>query len=66
MKSVSVNVEDVRPGDIALHHRGLDEREVTRIEQDMYGTWHVWLRIEPLLAGPFPAENYDFIRRVEE
>ena len=66
MKTVSVNVEDVRPGDIALHHRGLDGREVSRIEQDPDGVWHVWLRIEPLLAGPFPAENYDFIRRVEE
>ena len=66
MKTVRVNVKDVRPGDIALHHRGLDGREVTRIEQDPSGVWHVWLWIGQRQAGPFPAENYDFIRRIEE
>ena len=66
MKTVSVNVKYVRPGDIAQHHRGLDEREVSHIEQDQDGVWHVWLWIKPLMAGPFPAENYDFIRRAEE
>ena len=66
MKRIRVKVKHVRPGDTALHYLGLDGREVSRIEQDPDGEWHVWLRIEPLLAGPFPAENYDFIRRVEE
>ena len=66
MKRVRLKMKRVRPGDTALHYLGLDGREVSRIEQDLNGAWNVWLRIEPLLAGPFPAENYDFIRRVEE
>lgn len=66
MKTVRIKVKRVRPGDTALHHRGLDGREVSRIEQDLYGVWHVWLWIGQRQAGPFPAENYDFIRRVGE
>ena len=66
MKRTHVKVEHVRPGDIALHHRGLDGREVSLIEQDPDGVWHVWLWIGQRQAGPFPAENYDFIRRVIE
>ena len=66
MRSVSVKTERVRPGDTALHHRGLDGREVSRIEQDLNGVWHVWLWIEQRECGPFPAENYDFIRRVNK
>ena len=66
MKTVRVKVKRVRPGDIALHHLGLDGREVSRIEQDLDGVWHVWLWIGQRQAGPFPAENYDFIRRVEK
>ena len=66
MKTVYVKMKHVRPGDTALHQRGLDGREVSRIEQDPDGVWHVWLWIGQRQAGPFPAENYDFIRRVEE
>lgn len=66
MRSVSVKVKRVRPGDIALHHSGLDGREVSHIEQDPDGVWHVWLWIGTRQCGPFPADNYDFIRRVNE
>ena len=66
MKRTRVKVKHVRPGDTALHYLGLDGREVSRIEQDLNGVWHVWLWIGQRQAGPFPAENYDFIRRVEE
>ena len=66
MKTVHVKVEHVRPGDIAQHYLGLDGREVSRIEQDPDGEWHVWLSIGKMQAGPFPAENYAFIRRVIE
>ena len=66
MKKTHVKVEHVRPGDIALHRGGLDGREVSRIEQDSDKVWHVWIWIGQRQCGPFPAENYDFIRRVNE
>ena len=66
MKTVRVKVNRVRPGDIALHRGGLDGREVSRIEQDSDKVWHVWIWIGQLEAGPFPAKNYVFIRRVNE
>ena len=66
MKTVRIKAKRVRPGDTALHYLGLDGREVSRIEQDLDGVWHVWLWFGQRQAGPFPAENYDFIRRVEE
>ena len=66
MKTVRIKVKRVRPGDTALRYLGLDGRDVSRIEQDLDGVWHVWLWIGQRQAGPFPAENYDFIRRVEE
>ena len=66
MKTVHVKMKRVRPGDLALHHRGLDTREVSRIEQDSDKVWHVWLWIGQRQCGPFPAENYDFIRLVSE
>ena len=66
MNRARINVKRVRPGDTALHYLGLDGREVSRTEQDMNGVWYVWLWIGQRQVGPFPAENYDFIRRVEE
>ena len=66
MNRARINVKRVRPGDTALHYLGLDGREVSRIEQDMNGVWYVWLWIGQRQCGPFPAENYYFIRRVEE
>ena len=66
MKRTRIKAKRVRPGDTALHHLGLDGREVSRTEQDLNGVWHVWIWIGQRQAGPFPAENYDFIRRVEE
>ena len=66
MKRARIKVKRVRPGDTALHYLGLDGREVSRIEQDLNGVWHVWLWIGQRQCGPFPAENYDFIRLVSE
>ena len=66
MKRARIKVKHVRPGDIALHYLGLDGREVSRIEQDLNEAWNVWLWIGQRQAGPFPAENYDFIRLVIE
>ena len=66
MRSVRVKVNRVRPGDIALHRRGLDGREVARIERDAEGEWQVWIWINTLEAGPYSANNYTFIRKVPE
>ena len=66
MNRARINVKRVRPGDTALHYLGLDGRDVSRTEQDPDGVWYVWLWIGQRQVGPFPAENYDFIRRVEE
>ena len=66
MRTVYVNAKRARPGDTALHYLGLDGREVSRIEQDLNGMWLVWLWVGQRESGPFPADNYDFIRRVNE
>lgn len=61
MAYTTVTVTDVKPGDYASHkYRDLDRREVTRIEGDQ-----VWLYLLTGEAGPFPADNYTFVRERE-
>ena len=63
MKQPCIRKSRVRPGDIALSNRGLDGREVSRIEQNAEGVWMVWIWIGAQVSGPYPADNYTFTRR---
>lgn len=59
MKFKPVTIEEVQPGDLALHTSNqLDAREVSRIDGDQ-----VWIFIGESNIGPLPAENYTYSRR---
>lgn len=62
MLTVEVDIHDVRPGDWAWHHNGLDPRTVTRVDHNSEGSM-VWLNLTTNSAGPFWADNYTFTRR---
>ena len=53
------------PGDWAEHVRGLDPRQVTRVElgeSSLSPRGVVWLDLLGAEIGPFPVENYTFTR----
>lgn len=53
-----IDVTEPQPGDWADHVSGdLDPREVARVEGDS-----VWLLIFGNEIGPFPRDNYTYIR----
>lgn len=60
-KPLWIDVDEPRPGDLALHKVGHDGRIVTRVEGAM-----IWLYLMGKETGPFPGSSYTYKRWNDE